>query len=75
MINDLRGPPATDNHVMGEIVLEAMLYDRMRQICPTIRDVCVTKDGVNLPVVVSIKPTFIGQARDVMLAAFSTEGR
>jgi 2,5-furandicarboxylate decarboxylase 1 len=33
----------------------------------------VTKGGVNLHVVVSIKPTFVSQARDVMLAAFSTE--
>ena len=33
----LPGPPTTDNHVMREIVLEAMLYERLRQICPTIR--------------------------------------
>ena len=72
-VTALTGPPTTDNHVMREIVLEAMLYDRLRQICPTIRDVCVTKGGVNLHVVVSIKPTFISQARDVMLACFSTE--
>jgi 3-polyprenyl-4-hydroxybenzoate decarboxylase len=42
-VTALTGPPTTDNHVMREIVLEAMLYDRLRQICPTIRDVCVTK--------------------------------
>ena len=72
-VTALTGPPTTDNHVMREIVLEAMLYDRLRQICPTIRDVCVTKGGVNLHVVVSIKPTFISQARDIMLACFSTE--
>jgi 2,5-furandicarboxylate decarboxylase 1 len=72
-ITALTGPPTTDNHVMREIVLEAVLYDRIRQICPTVRDVCVTKGGVNLHVVVSIKPTFIAQARDVMLACFSTE--
>ena len=58
---------------MKEVILEAILYDRIRQICPTLRDVCVTKGGVNLHVVVSIRPTFISQARDVMLACFSTE--
>ncbi|HEX6436080.1 MAG TPA: UbiD family decarboxylase domain-containing protein, partial [Candidatus Binatia bacterium] len=72
-VTALTGPPTTDNHVMREIVLEAVLYDRIRQICPTVRDVCVTKGGVNLHVVVSIRPTFIAQARDVMLACFSTE--
>jgi len=72
-VTALTGPPTTDNHVMREIVLEAMLYDRLRQICPTIKDVCVTKGGVNLHVVVSMKPTFISQARDIMLACFSTE--
>jgi len=69
----LTGPPTTDNHVMKEVILEAILYDRLRQICPTLRDVCVTKGGVNLHAVVSMRPTFISQARDIMLACFSTE--
>jgi 2,5-furandicarboxylate decarboxylase 1 len=72
-VTALTGPPTTDNHVMKEVILEAILYDRVRQICPTVRDVCVTKGGVNLHVVVSMKPTFVSQARDVMLASFSTE--
>ena len=68
-VTALTGPPTTDNHVMREIVLEAMLYDRLRQICPTIRDVCVTKGGVNLHVVVSIKTDVYqsGARRDARL--------
>lgn len=72
-VTALTGPPTTDNHVMKEVILEAILYDRIRQICPTVRDICVTRGGVNLHVVASIRPTFISQARDVMLACFSTE--
>jgi 2,5-furandicarboxylate decarboxylase 1 len=69
----LTGKPTTDNHVFRQICTEAILYDRLRQICPTIRDVCVTDAGGGNHVVVSIKPTFATQARDVMLAAFTTE--
>ncbi|HEY7164541.1 MAG TPA: UbiD family decarboxylase, partial [Candidatus Binatia bacterium] len=72
-VTALTGPPSTDNHVLKQLPREAILYDRIRQICPTLRDVCVTKGGAGLHVVISIKPTFVTQARDVMLAAFSTE--
>src|SRR5262249_61615330 len=72
-VTALTGPPTTDNHVMKEVIQEAILYDRIRQICPTLRDICVTRGGVNLHVVASIRPTFVRQARDVMLACFSTE--
>ncbi len=58
---------------MTQVPREAMLYDRIRQICPTVRDVCLTKGGVGLHAVISIRPTFVAQARDVMLAAFTTE--
>ena len=69
----LTGKPTTDNHVLVEVPLEAILYDRIRQICPTVRDVCFTKGGAILHVVISLRPTYRSQARDVMLAAFSTE--
>ncbi len=72
-VTALTGPPTTDNHVMKQVPNEAMLYDRIRQICPTVRDVCLTKGGVGLHAVISIRPTYISQARDVMLAAFTTE--
>jgi len=69
----LTGKPTTDNHVMKQIPHEALLFNRIRQICPTVRDVHVTDAGGGYHVVVSIKPMFATQARDVMLAAFTTE--
>ncbi len=72
-VTALTGPPNTDNHVMRQVPLEALVYDRIRQICPTVRDVCVTDGGVTMHVAISIRPTFATQARDVMLAAMSTE--
>jgi 2,5-furandicarboxylate decarboxylase 1 len=69
----LTGTPTTDNHVMKQVPLEALLYNRLRQICPTIRDVCITDAGGGYHAVVSIRPTFVTQARDVMLAALTTE--
>jgi 4-hydroxy-3-polyprenylbenzoate decarboxylase/2,5-furandicarboxylate decarboxylase 1 len=72
-VTALTGTPTTDNHVMTALPKESILYERIRQICPTIRDVCFTKGGVGMHVAISIKPTFVTQARDVMLAAFTTE--
>jgi 2,5-furandicarboxylate decarboxylase 1 len=72
-VTALTGPPTTDNHVLKQLPREAILYERIRQICPTVRDVCVTNGGAGLHVVISIRPTFVTQARDVMLAAFATE--
>jgi 4-hydroxy-3-polyprenylbenzoate decarboxylase/2,5-furandicarboxylate decarboxylase 1 len=69
----LTGRPNTDNHVLRQIPLEALLWERLREICPTLRDVTVTRAGAGLHVVVSIKPTYVSQARDVMLCAMTTE--
>ncbi len=69
----LTGPPTTDNHVLVEVPREAMLYDRIRQLCPGVRDVCLTRGGACLHAAISIRPTYATQARDIMLAAFTTE--
>lgn len=69
----LTGPPTTDNHVLGAFAREAIIYDRIRQICPTVQDVCATRGGSNLHVAISIRATFATQARDVMLAALTVE--
>jgi 4-hydroxy-3-polyprenylbenzoate decarboxylase/2,5-furandicarboxylate decarboxylase 1 len=69
----LTGMPSTDNHVMKEIPQEAVLFDRLRQICPTIRDVCMTQGGCNKHVAISMRPQYVSHARDVMLAALTTE--
>jgi UbiD family decarboxylase len=68
----LTGVPTTDNHVLTLLPKEAMLYNRIREICPTVRDVCITKAGVGMHVVVSIRAKSPTQARDVMLAVLTT---
>ena len=40
---DQSRPDTIVNHVMKEVILEAILYDRLRQICPTLRDVTSPK--------------------------------
>jgi 2,5-furandicarboxylate decarboxylase 1 len=67
----LTGLPTTDNHVMKHLAYEAMIYDRIREICPTVRDVCLTDGGGGNHLAISLRPTFVTQARDVMLAAFT----
>jgi len=67
----LTGLPTTDNHVMKALAYEAMIYDRIRQICPTVKDVCLTDGGGGNHLAISIRPTFETQARDVMLTAFT----
>jgi 4-hydroxy-3-polyprenylbenzoate decarboxylase/2,5-furandicarboxylate decarboxylase 1 len=69
----LTGRPTTDNHAMRQVPTEAILYDRLRQICPTIRDICATDGSATKHIVISIKPTVPSQARDVMLAALTVE--
>lgn len=69
----LTGEPTTDNHVIKTAVQEAMLHRRLMEICPTLRDVCFTEASAGAHVVVSLKPTFATQSRDVMLASMSAE--
>lgn len=67
----LTGSPVTENHVLAQVPVEGMLYERVRQICPAVRDVCLTDGGAMMHAVISIRPTYPTQARDVILAALS----
>jgi UbiD family decarboxylase len=69
----LTGEPTTDNHVIKTAVQEAMLHRRLKDICPTIRDVCFTDASAGAHVAISLRPTFGSQSRDVMLASMSAE--
>jgi 2,5-furandicarboxylate decarboxylase 1 len=69
----LTGEPSTDNHVIKQAMSEAVVYRRLREICPTIRDVCFTVPSAGAHLVISMRPTFPAQSRDVMLAALTTE--
>jgi UbiD family decarboxylase len=69
----LTGEPVTDNHVVKTAVHEAMLHRRLKEICPTLVDVCFTEPSAGAHVAVSLRPTFPSQSRDIMLAAMATE--
>jgi 4-hydroxy-3-polyprenylbenzoate decarboxylase/2,5-furandicarboxylate decarboxylase 1 len=67
----LTGRPVTENHILAQVPTEGMLYERVRQICPSVRDVCLTNGGAMMHAVISMRPTYSTQARDVILAALS----
>ncbi len=69
----LTGLPATDNHVMKQVVTEPLVYHYLKEICPTVRDVCATTASHSLHFVISMRPTTATQAREVMLAALTSE--
>jgi 4-hydroxy-3-polyprenylbenzoate decarboxylase/2,5-furandicarboxylate decarboxylase 1 len=69
----LTGVPATDNHVMKQVVTEPLVYHCLRQICPTVRDVCCTTASHSLHFVISMRPTSATQAQEVMRAALTSE--
>lgn len=69
----LTGEPSTDNHALKQAIYEAVIHRRLRQICPTLRDVCLTTATGGAHLVVSLKPTFAAQSRDVLLAALVAE--
>jgi UbiD family decarboxylase len=69
----LTGVPSTDNHVMKQVATEPLVYRALRQICPTVREVCTTTASHSLHFVISMRPTFPTEAREVMLAALTSE--
>ncbi|NJD27393.1 MAG: UbiD family decarboxylase [Chloroflexi bacterium] len=69
----LTGRPQTDNHVIRDLTYEPIIRDRIRQLCPGVRDVYAIEGSAGKHIAVSIKPTFASQARDVMMAALTTE--
>jgi 4-hydroxy-3-polyprenylbenzoate decarboxylase/2,5-furandicarboxylate decarboxylase 1 len=65
----LTGEPSTDNHVLRLAVSEAVVHRELKEKCPTLRDLCFTDASGGAHLVVSLRPTFAAQARDVMMAA------
>jgi UbiD family decarboxylase len=69
----LSGRPQTDNHVIRDLNYEAILRDRIRQICPGVRDVYAIEGSAGKHVAISIRAAFVAQARDVLMAGLTTE--
>jgi 4-hydroxy-3-polyprenylbenzoate decarboxylase/2,5-furandicarboxylate decarboxylase 1 len=69
----LTGRPQTDNHVIRDLAYEAILRDRLRQICPGLRDVYAVEGSAGKHIAISMRSDFISHGRDVLMAALTTE--
>lgn len=72
----LTGKPVTENHLLKQVPFEASLRRDLQSKFPTISDVAILASaGVAFMVVVAMTPRFVGEARQVMLAAFASNVR
>jgi 2,5-furandicarboxylate decarboxylase 1 len=65
--------PASNEHLLlGAIPREAAIYTRVRHMSPNVRDAALTLAGsCRFHVVVSMTPRYAGEAKNVLLAAFT----
>lgn len=72
----LTGKPITENHILKNIPFEASFINAMKKQFPTISAVSVRPSGgVQLYVVMAMKPRYAGEARHAILAAMSSNIR
>ena len=72
----LTGKPVTENHILKQIPFEASFLKTLKRQFPTIESVSVRASaGVSFYVVISMTPRFAGEARQVILAAMSSNIR
>jgi 2,5-furandicarboxylate decarboxylase 1 len=72
----LTGKPVTENHILKQIPFEASFLNTLRRQFPTVERVSVRASaGVSFYVVVSMRPRFAGEARQVILSTISSNIR
>jgi 4-hydroxy-3-polyprenylbenzoate decarboxylase/2,5-furandicarboxylate decarboxylase 1 len=72
----LTGKPVTENHILKQIPFEASFLKTLKRQFPTIEAVSVRASaGVSFYVVISMNQRFAGEARQVILAAMSSNIR
>ena len=72
----LTGKPITENHILKQIPFEASFLSTLKRQFPTVERVSVRASaGVSFYVVISMTPRFAGEARQVLLAAMSSNIR
>jgi 4-hydroxy-3-polyprenylbenzoate decarboxylase/2,5-furandicarboxylate decarboxylase 1 len=72
----LTGKPVTENHILKQIPFEASFLKTLKRQFPTIESVSVRASaGVSFYVVISMNQRFAGEARQVILAAMSSNIR
>lgn len=68
----LTGKPVTENHILKQVPFEASFYMEMKRRFPTVERVAILPSGgVSFYVVISIRPRYAGEARQLLLAALS----
>jgi 4-hydroxy-3-polyprenylbenzoate decarboxylase/2,5-furandicarboxylate decarboxylase 1 len=69
----LTGAPMTENHFLKQIACEVTLYQELKPKFPGVRDVHFTAAGCcEYIVFISMKQTFAGEARRLLMAALSS---
>src|SRR3984893_2222540 len=72
----LTGKPVTENHILKQVPFEASFLKQLKRQFPTIDSISVRASaGVSFYVVVSMQQRFAGEARQVILSAFSSNIR
>ncbi|MGZ9067709.1 MAG: UbiD family decarboxylase domain-containing protein, partial [Burkholderiales bacterium] len=72
----LTGKPVTENHILKQVPFEASVLKTLKQQFPTIESISIRPSaGVSFYVVISMTERFAGEARQVILAAMSSNIR
>ena len=72
----LTGKPVTENHILKQIPFEASFLKMLKRQFPTIESISVRASaGVSFYVVIGMNQRFAGEARQVILAAMSSNIR
>jgi 4-hydroxy-3-polyprenylbenzoate decarboxylase/2,5-furandicarboxylate decarboxylase 1 len=72
----LTGKPVTENHILKQIPFEVSFLNTLKRQFPTVERVAVRASaGVSFYVVIAMRPRFAGEARQVILAAMSSNIR
>lgn len=68
----MTGMPITENHVMKEIPWEVVLHEHLKTVSPNVKAIYVTPGGgAANHAVISIRQTYLGEAKMVLLRALS----
>lgn len=72
----LTGKPVTENHILKQMPFEASFLNTLKRQFPTVERVSVRASaGVSFYAVIAMRPRFAGEARQVILAAMSSNIR
>jgi 4-hydroxy-3-polyprenylbenzoate decarboxylase/2,5-furandicarboxylate decarboxylase 1 len=72
----LTGKPVTENHILKQVPFEASFLKALKRQFPTVESISVRASaGVSFYVVIAMQQRFAGEARQVILAAMSSNIR